>query len=121
MSQQPDKHTSPAIDWDLGLKLAGNKPQLAKDIMAVLMETLADDLQDIVKAKNDPNIVLQKVHKLHGAISYCGLPRLKKLLAEFEQALKNEHFSNLDAYLESLSAEVQLVLNEFAETNANDR
>ena len=121
MSQHPAKPTSPAIDWELGLKLAGNKPQLAKDIMSVLMETLANDMQDIVKSKNDPNIVLQRVHKLHGAISYCGLPRLKKLLAEFEQALKNEHFSNLEAYLETLKAEVQLALNEFAETNSNDR
>jgi HPt (histidine-containing phosphotransfer) domain-containing protein len=121
MSQQPVKNTPPAIDWDLGLKLAGNKPQLAKDILAVLMETLADDLQDIVKSKNDPNIVLQKVHKMHGAISYCGLPRLKKLLAEFEQALKNEHLGHLEAYLEAMSAEVQLVLDEFAETNSHDR
>jgi two-component system, NarL family, sensor histidine kinase BarA len=121
MSQQPTKNSPPAIDWEMGLKLAGNKPQLAKDILSVLLETLSDDLQDIVKSKNDPNILLQRVHKLHGAISYCGLPRLKKLLAEFEQALKNEHFSNLDAYLETLKVEVQLVLNEFAETNSHDR
>ncbi|MES2217642.1 MAG: Hpt domain-containing protein, partial [Pseudomonadota bacterium] len=120
MTQKPTENTIPVIDWELGLKLAGNKPQLAKDIMAILINTLPHELQSILEAKNDPNTLLQRVHKLHGAISYCGLPRLKKLLAEFEQSLKNEQFAHLDAYLATLQDEVNQVLNTFAETNTHD-
>jgi two-component system, NarL family, sensor histidine kinase BarA len=120
MNQSTPENTIPVIDWELGLKLAGNKPQLAKDIMAVLISSLPNDLQGILQSKDDRKSLLQRVHKLHGAISYCGLPRLKKLLAEFEQALKNEQLTNLDSYLESLQEEVNQVLNTFAETNNHD-
>jgi two-component system sensor histidine kinase BarA len=121
MTQDTTPHPTPVIDWDLGLKLAGSNKQLAKDIMSVLIKSLPGDLQDILAVKNDPNILLQRVHKLHGAISYCGLPRLKKHLAELELALKNESFTHLESYFEVLTLEVNQVLDTFAETNAYDQ
>jgi two-component system sensor histidine kinase BarA len=67
-----------AIDWNLSLKLAANKADLAKDMLNGLVATLPAELANIQAAKNNHPELLKLVHKLHGAVCYCGLPRLKK-------------------------------------------
>jgi two-component system sensor histidine kinase BarA len=117
MNQKP---TTPAIDRQLGLRLAGNKQDLANEIMAVLIKSLPHDIEAIINAKQEPDVLLQRVHKLHGAISYTGLPRIKKLLSELEHSLKNHTASNLDANLKELQIETHQILTEFAETPTHD-
>jgi hypothetical protein len=48
MNQKP---TTPAIDRQLGLRLAGNKQDLANEIMAVLIKSLPHDIEAIINAK----------------------------------------------------------------------
>jgi two-component system, NarL family, sensor histidine kinase BarA len=106
--------TESIIDWELATKLAGNKPDLAKNLLEVLVKTLPIELHDIKQAKDNPLILRMQVHKLHGAVSYCGVPRLKKTLAAFESALKRNELQQVDEFLTTLEQEVTLVLEEFA-------
>ena len=103
------------VDWELGIKLAGNKPDLAKDILCILSKTIQSDIDQIIAAQDNPAVLLQLIHKLHGAISYCGIPRLKSLLADFETDLKKGQIEKIDSYLADLEIEVGQLLEELSE------
>jgi two-component system sensor histidine kinase BarA len=100
------------IDWDLGAKLAGNKPELAKEILNLLIQSLPGEMEQIQQSKDTQNLplLLKQVHKLHGAVSYCGAPRLKSVLFNYEIALKNNESEALEAYYADLEFEVKQLL-----------
>ena len=105
------------IDQALALRLAGNKPDLAREMMMILAESLPTDIAAIKEAYDAANYVeLQKrVHKLHGAVCYCGAPRLKRAIANFETALKEEQvasFSHLYAILEAETVQLLVQISE---------
>ena len=105
----------PIIDWDLSLKLAGNQRALAEDMLNLLTRDLPTDLERIKLHHNqkDDKKLLQEIHKLHGAVSYCGLPRLKYILAQLESELKNHIMVNLPSLLNQLDTEVIRLLEHF--------
>lgn len=104
----------PVVDWDLNLKLAGNNKQLASDLLAMMTKSLPDELDAINRYhKNENNSALLKtVHKLHGAIAFCGLPRLKAVLFCLESNLKNKHMDEVSELVVTLNDEVGLALKE---------
>ena len=107
-----DLSNLPVIDWDLALKLAGQKPDLAKELLALLLKGLPQDFDNINEAYQRKNYIemLRLVHKLHGALCYCGTPRLKTLIARLEFELKNNIIENLPTLVELLNIEVKRVL-----------
>lgn len=105
----------PVIDWELGTKLAGNKRKAAEEMLDLLINLLPNDLALIKKWHKEQNQteLLRQVHKLHGAICYCGLPRLKTILGRLETDLKNNIMVNLPSLLVQLDAEVNLLLGHY--------
>lgn len=106
--------TLPIIDKELALKLAGNQPDLAEDLFKMLSKGLPTDLANINQSFADQNHVklLHQVHKLHGAVAYCGTPRLKSLLAYIELQLKKNEVKDLSGLLNHLNTEVGQLLNQ---------
>ena len=107
-----DWNTLPIIDWELGMRLAGNQSDLAEDMIAMLKKTLPDEFAEIKNhaALRNYNDLLRCVHKLHGAASYCGTPRLKALLAVIEMRLKHESKENeIDGLIVELDSVVDAV------------
>ncbi len=102
----------PVIDWTLGLKLAGNKRELAEEMLSMLVKNLPEEVQRIREAyeNNQYQELHQRLHKLHGAVCYCGTPRLKKIIAALENALKKHNTAELPALLNEFVQESQLVL-----------
>jgi two-component system, NarL family, sensor histidine kinase BarA len=102
----------PIIDWELGIKLAGNQRSLAEDMLDLLIKALPNDIAHIRDLADEQNYseLLQQVHKLHGAICYVGLPRLKTLLSLLESNLKNHIMSNLPRLLDQLDTEMNRLL-----------
>jgi HPt (histidine-containing phosphotransfer) domain-containing protein len=102
----------PAIDWELGKQLAGGKQNLAEDLLTLLLKNLKTDLAEINQHYLDKNYaaLTSCVHKLHGAVSYCGTPRLKTLLLHLETQLKIHIMVDLPSLLNQLNAEVNLLL-----------
>lgn len=102
----------PIIDWDLGIKLAGNQQPLAHDLLGLLVNSLPQEvftIKDLHAKKNYPELTKQ-VHKLRGAVAYCGLPRLKTLLSLLETELKNHIMFSLPPLIDQLDVEVTLLL-----------
>lgn len=103
----------PIIDWNLGEKQVGSKIYAA-EILLLLKERLPSDLADIRQAyqAHDYQKLLFFVHKLHGAIAYCGLPRLKIVIGLLETNLKNHIMDSLPSQLEQLDSEAELFFEE---------
>lgn len=108
----PDLENLLFIDWELGKKLAGNKIDLAEDLLEMLIKSLPDDLKQIKDFYHNQQYaeLLKSIHKLHGAFSYCGTPRLKIVASHLESDLKNNIMNNLSTLLKQLDFEVQNLL-----------
>ncbi|MGJ8691959.1 MAG: two-component sensor histidine kinase BarA [Thalassotalea sp.] len=78
------------IDWSLALKRAGNKEDLAKDMLTGLVQSLPETKQNIDEAIycQDIEQVKTLIHKLNGACCYCGVPNLSKIVHQLETQLK---------------------------------
>jgi two-component system sensor histidine kinase BarA len=82
----------------------------------MLIKSLPTDIKNIKElyvTKKYPEL-LKQVHKLHGALCYCGLPRLKRLIACLETDLKNNIMINLSSLFDQLDIEISLLLREHA-------
>ena len=80
------------LDWDMALRQAANKEDLARDLLQMLLEFLPQvktQVEAALEGNQDPAIV-DIIHKLHGSCSYSGLPRLKRLCRYIEQQLRHE-------------------------------
>ncbi len=79
------------IDWDDTLRLTGNDPEVAREMITHLINSLPEEaaqIKSLYAAQNIPELI-HRVHKLHGALCYCRLPRLKRLISSLESDLKN--------------------------------
>jgi two-component system sensor histidine kinase BarA len=111
-----DLQDLPIIDWEQGKKLAGNRQELADEILSMLMKRIDEDISLIkqLNAQGDYSALKDQVHKLHGAVCYCGTPRLKAVLATLETNLKNTIMSDLPNLLGRLNDEVSLLLAHYS-------
>ena len=109
-----DLQLLPVIDWEIAVKQAGNDPEFAKDLLSMLTRNLPDDLSSINQSFEARNYVeLRKLlHKLHGALCYCGAPRLKMLVSRLEMDIKNNTLDNISELMVSLNQEVALLLTQ---------
>jgi len=105
----------PIIDWELGHRLAGNQKDLAKDMLGMLIDNLPQNISVIHQLHIEHNYtgLKQQIHKLHGAVVYCGTPRLKSILAQLNTFLKNCIQHEIDYLIEQLKTEVKTLLNEW--------
>lgn len=100
------------VDITACIKLAGNKPALAKDMLSMLIENLENDSKHIARAleEKDYDELLNHVHKLHGATCYTGVPRLKTVTYDYETAIKQKSFNTLAIQQQQLEKEVSAIL-----------
>lgn len=80
------------LDPDEGLRLAAGKADLAADMLSMLMASLEADREAIRVAReaNDQNALIERVHRLHGATRYCGVPQLRAACQRSETLLKQQ-------------------------------
>ncbi|WP_246065529.1 ATP-binding protein [Hydrocarboniclastica marina] len=94
------------VDIEAGIELAAGKPDLAEELFSMLLEHLAQDEADIRQDWQAGKRValLERVHKLHGATRYCGVPELRHCAQSLETALKTEESRIDDAVARFLVA-----------------
>lgn len=82
--------TTAIIDWSLALKRAGNKEELAKEMLIGLTKSLPEAKIYITEAITSQDIEQLKalIHKLNGACCYSGVPNLSKVTHQIETSLK---------------------------------
>lgn len=102
------------IDWELSLKLANNNTELAVDMLKMLVDSNPKTRQDIHAAyqSQEFDTLLSHVHKLHGASSYIGAPRLKRLSASYETKLKKKYYNQLEEVHQQLLTELEKISKE---------
>ncbi len=78
------------LDWQLALRQAANKPDLAQDLLSMLIAFLPEIKQRVVAILNGDadEHICALIHKLHGSCSYSGVPRLRRLCADIERQLR---------------------------------
>ncbi|KAF1052157.1 MAG: Signal transduction histidine-protein kinase BarA [Stenotrophomonas maltophilia] len=99
------------LDPEEGLRLAAGKADLAADMLAMLLASLAADREAINQARgrNDRAQLIERVHRLHGATRYCGVPQLRAACQRAETLLKQndtqvpEALDVLDQAIEALA------------------
>lgn len=102
-----------SINWQESLRLAGNNPHLANDLMARLIQTLPHESQTIrtlLKEQKIPDLI-RHVHKIRGGLAYTGLTRLKAITSTLESDLKNNIMGSLASLISQFDNEVCLLLD----------
>ncbi len=96
------------FDAVIALRHANQKVDLAEDMFIMLMDSLSNDMGHIMEAweEEDMDTLLEKVHRIHGATRYCGVPALRSALEQFETALKASQTGQLPDMMRRLSEEV---------------
>lgn len=109
----------PIIDWEEGIRLAGHKKELARDILNMLSHELSDSIGLMHQLHEDKKYqeLTKTVHKLHGAVCYTGTPRLKTILSTLETSLKSNIMDNSTSLLNLLDTEVRYLLEHIASHN----
>ncbi|OEE35619.1 two-component sensor histidine kinase BarA [Vibrio ordalii] len=112
-AEQPN-HTI-IIDWQNALKQSANKEDLAKELLQMLVDSIPQVSQVVSMALEDDEYstqdLLHHIHKLHGSCSYSGVPRLKKVCAALEQALRSgKSISDVEPELFELQDEMDKVI-----------
>ncbi len=87
----PEININATLDWALALRQAANKPDLARDMLYMLLEFLPEVRNKVEEQLVDesPEGLVDIIHKLHGSCGYSGVPRLKNLCMLVEQQLRS--------------------------------
>ncbi|MDA0977511.1 MAG: response regulator [Proteobacteria bacterium] len=86
----PRQQLLPVFDRTLALQNANQRPEIAKELFDLLIESLPTVQQAINASIEDAAALRQAVHRLNGALLYSGAPRLANAANRLEIALKNE-------------------------------
>jgi two-component system sensor histidine kinase BarA len=80
------------IDWPLAVKRAGNKEELAKEMLRGLVQSIPEIKLNISEALASQDVELLKIliHKLNGACCYSGVPSLGRVTHQIETNLKSD-------------------------------
>ncbi len=86
-----EPHNNKVIDWPLALKRAGNKEDLAKEMLKGLVQSLPETKINISEAltAQDAEQLKVLIHKLNGACCYSGVPNLGRVTHQIETELKS--------------------------------
>nr|WP_232925287.1 response regulator [Pseudomonas corrugata] len=101
------------LDHEEGLRLAAGKADLAADMLAMLLASLEADREAIRQASeaNDHHALIERVHRLHGATRYCGVPQLRAACQRSETLLKQQDPKAAEA-LEDLERAIDRLAEE---------
>lgn len=96
------------VDLKECLMLASGKPDLARDMLSMLLSQIANDQAIINEAflHRRYDELLEKIHRLHGATRYCGVPQLRHHTHTIEILLLNKQYQHLETALESFNQAV---------------
>ena len=110
-SEKESEEDCLVFDPQYAMRLANNKLDLAIDMFNMLLDSLTDDLPEIQSLwqGQQQELLLQNIHKIHGATRYCGTPCLTHKLEQLETGLKNKDLVDCeDLYKNTLDSIIHL-------------
>lgn len=97
----------PVHDPVLSLQRAGGNPQLARDMLDMLIRDAQKALEQITETSMGDEALLELVHRIHGGSRYCGTPRLNTRSQALEAALKDGRTDDVPTLLEAWKQELK--------------
>ncbi|HCN96569.1 MAG: two-component sensor histidine kinase BarA [Leclercia adecarboxylata] len=84
-------NVSATLDWQLALRQAAGKNDLAREMLQMLVAFLPEIRNKVEEqlVGENPEDLVEAIHKLHGSCGYSGVPRLKNLCHLLEQQLRS--------------------------------
>ena len=103
----PIDEEHPSFDWPLALKRAHQNEHAAKDILKQFVQQLPSLVGSIEQANQVEDYVdmQAKIHQLHGACCYTGVPAMHALCSEMEGALKRQQIEIAKLRVSKLKSE----------------
>lgn len=107
-----NREEASSVDISLSLKLANNKPALARDMLAMLLQNLGTERDEINSAfdREDFAQLEELVHRLYGSCCYVGVPRLKRVSGLLDKILQAKQYEQLPGAIKALNNEIEEVL-----------
>lgn len=107
-----DTETNASVDIHLCLKLANNKPALARDMLKMMLDGLPAEKIAIGNAlnNNDDNLLSELIHRLYGSSCYCGVPRLKSISGLLDKLFQAKEFGQAKEAIASLNNAIDDVI-----------
>ncbi|WP_077528896.1 ATP-binding protein [Vreelandella utahensis] len=108
----------PVVDPNACLRLANGKPDLAEEMLSMLLDHVEEDRNAVETLHNqgDRATLLERVHRLHGATHYTGVPELGDCAADLETRLKQDA-EGIEPALERLLAAMDRLLRWCEQTH----
>lgn len=102
-----------SVDILASLRLANNKPKLARDMLVMLLQNLEKERTEINTAfeQKDFSTLEELVHRLYGSCCYCGVPRLKKISGLLDKLLQAKQYEQAPGAMTSLNKAIDDVLS----------
>lgn len=125
ISQPATEITQAVVDEEESLRLASGKRQLANDMLKMLTDSLSTEKARILDAFQSKNMeeFLNRVHYLHGATRYCGVPQLRARSQDLESAIKKMPLSELNPWvkLQPLLTRLQQAIDDVMQWKERQR
>ena len=105
-----------AIDWQLCIKLANDKEELARELLGIYVDELPKYKIKIKQAYTSGDFaeLHAHVHKLHSSSCYCGVPRVKEIACLLEAAIKQHDEQDIVSLVGALYQRIDEVLAAYA-------
>ena len=100
------------VDWALCKELSANDEELAGQLLLMFVDTLPNDYAEVQSAFSDKDyaILTKSVHRIHGALCYCGIPALKVAAKSLENAAKSNNTEAVNDCYNTFKSEVDQLL-----------
>ncbi|MFK7160401.1 response regulator [Marinospirillum sp. MEB164] len=107
----------PPVDKEMGVHLAAGRPELADELLELLVDSLGASRAQLKAAfaEQEPEKMQEAVHRLHGATRYCGVPDLAQITEALETQIKSGHLQLAQSNLEQLLHEMARLQSWFDE------
>jgi two-component system sensor histidine kinase BarA len=98
-----DNNTGKTVDIKLSLTYSHNKPDLAKDMLSMLINLIIKEKENIKALFEGQNWeeLGQVVHKINGGSCYCGVPELQQEAERIDKALQHNKIDDVKQQFES--------------------
>lgn len=109
----PTEDLTGSVDIQLCLKLANNKPALARDMLHMLLAGLDAEKTQINQAlaAEDFNTLGELVHRLYGSSCYCGVPRLKHISGLLDKLFQSKQHEQARTAIPALNHALDDLMN----------
>jgi two-component system sensor histidine kinase BarA len=109
----PTQDLTGSVDIQLCLKLANNKPALARDMLSMLLSGLENEKQQIntALANGAYEELGELIHRLYGSSCYCGVPRLKHISGLLDKLFQSQQYEQARDAIPALNHALDDLIN----------